>query len=284
MKPLCMIALFFVVACLPAVAEESASSTRILLLTKSSGFEHSVIKHDDSGSSLVDRVMAEIAAGMGATITCTKDASLVAEESLKHYDVVILYTSGNLRQEGTDGHPAMPPEGPDALLDWIRAGGGFVGFHAATDTFSSGTDTPSPYTDMIGAEFKTHGQQFRGTVKPVGAHPAMAALEEPWELADEWYLFNSLNRDNIHVLALLEIGRERKKQRMYDIPDYPMIWCRAFGDGRVLYNGMGHREDVWEHPRFQALVADHIRWVRGDGPLQAEPNYASVVPETVEKP
>lgn len=268
----------------PAGAEESPPATRILLLTKSSGFEHSVIKHDDSGTSLVDRVMTEVAQGMGATITCTKDASLIQAESLKNYDVVVFYTSGDLRQVGTDGHPPMPPEGPDALLDWIRAGGGFVGFHAATDTFASGGGPPTPYIEMIGGEFQTHGEQFRATVVPVAAHPAIAALAEPWALIEEWYLFRHMNREDIHVLAMLQIGRERARQPMYDIPDYPIIWCRAFGDGRVLYNGLGHRENVWEHPRFKALIADHIRWARGDGPLQAEPNYAAVVPDAVETP
>lgn len=256
-----------------AVAED-APAVRILLLTKSSGFEHSVIKRDDSGTSHVERIMNPLIEEMGGTIVCTKDASLVNAATLQDFDVVIFYTSGVLTDEGEDGNPAMTEEGLEALFDWIRNGGGFIGFHSATDSFRGDGKTPTPYIEMIGGEFVSHGRQFRGTIKKVSKdHPAVTSLPESWKLADEWYLFRHLNTEKMHVIALLEIGRERKRQRMYDIPDYPMIWCSAFGDGRVLYNGMGHREDVWEHPTFKAIVKEHILWAKGEGALNAEPNY-----------
>ncbi|HDP35702.1 MAG TPA: ThuA domain-containing protein [Candidatus Hydrogenedentes bacterium] len=263
-----------------AVADDAPSKPRVLLLTKSSGFEHGVIKNDASGTSHVERIMTPIVEKMGGAITCTKDASMINKASLENYDVVIFYTSGVLTEAGEDGNPPMTAEGPAALFDWIRGGGGFIGFHSATDSFRSGGDTPTPYIEMLGGEFVTHGAQFEGTIRNVSpAHPAIASLPETWSLRDEWYLFRHLNKDAMHVLALLEIGDKGRRQRMYDIPDYPMIWCRAFGEGRVLYNGMGHREDVWEHPAFQAIVEEHIRWASGEGALNADPNYSAVVPE-----
>lgn len=255
-----------------AIAED-APGTRILLLTKSSGFQHSVIKNDGSGTSHVERIMTPLVEKMSATITCTKDASMVNAESLANYDVVVFYTSGVLTEVGEDGNPAMSEEGLEALFTWIRNGGGFIGFHSATDSFKSSGDTPTPYIEMIGGEFVTHGAQFRGTIKKVSAgHPAVASLPDSWKLQDEWYIFRLLNKETMHVLAMLEIGRERKKQDKYDIADYPMIWCSAYGKGRVLYNGMGHREDVWEHDTFKAMVEEHIRWAAGEGELDAEPN------------
>ena len=260
-----------------AVATETAPRPRILLLTKSSGFEHSVIKHDRRGTSHVERILTPLVDEMGGSLLCTKDASLINAETLEDYDVVIFYTSGVLTEVGEDGNPPMTEEGLEAFFTWIRNGGGFIGFHSATDSFRSNGDTPTPYIEMLGGEFITHGAQFEGTIRNVSAgHPAAKSLPESWDIQDEWYLFRHLNKEHLHVLALLEIGDERQKQKMYDIPDYPMIWCRAYGDGRVLYNGMGHREDVWEHPTFKALVEEHIRWAAGEGSLNADPNYEAV--------
>jgi len=225
----------------------------------------------------VERIMTPMVKEMGGALTCTKDASLINAESLKNYDVVIFYTSGVLTEVGEDGNPAMTAEGLEALFAWIRDGGGFIGFHSATDSFRSGSDSVTPYIEMIGGEFVKHGAQFEGTVKKVSKdHPAAASLPESWPLRDEWYLFTKLNKETMHVIALLEIGKEREKQRIYDIADYPIVWCSAFGEGRVLYDAIGHREDVWEHPTFQAIVKEHILWAKGEGALNADPNYKAL--------
>jgi uncharacterized protein len=264
----------------PYISGAEEAGPRILLFTKSAGFEHSVIKNDDSGTSHVERILGVLAKEMGAILECTKDGSRINAATLENVDVVIFYTSGNLTESGGDGNPAITPAGLDELFAWIRKGGGFLGFHAATDSFRSEGDQPTPYIQMLGAEFVTHGAQFKGTIKKIDKdHPAVVSLPESWELQDEWYLFRRFNKETMHVLALLDPGDTGRKQKIYNIPDYPMIWCSAFGDGRVLYNGMGHREDVWEHPTFKALVKEHILWVDGKGPLDATPNYNDVVPQ-----
>jgi type 1 glutamine amidotransferase len=268
-----MIAVLILCAAAGSALAQDTPAVRVLLLTKSAGFQHSVIKNDDSGTSHVERIMKPIIEEMGGTIMCTKDASQVNAESLKNYDVVVFYTSGVLTEVGEDGNPAMTEEGLEALFAWIRNGGGFIGFHSATDSFRSSGDTPTPYIEMIGGEFVKHGAQFKGTIKKVSPnHPAATSLPETWPLRDEWYLFRLLNTKTMHVIALLEIGKERDKQEIYNIPDYPMIWCSAYGEGRVLYNGMGHREEVWEHDTFKSMIKEHLLWAKGEGALNAEPN------------
>ena len=51
----------------------------------------------------------------------------------------------------------LPLPDKQAFLDWIKSGKGFVGMHAATDTFPG---FPG-YTAMIGGHFKTHGAQVK---------------------------------------------------------------------------------------------------------------------------
>lgn len=265
-------------------ATETAEGLKILVVTTSQGFEHSVVKREDGELSLVERVLIDVAQGMGAQITTTKNASLVNAANLENYDVVIFYTTGNLTEGTPEGYPPMPENGVEALKEWIANGGGFIGFHAATDTFRSGAANPvTPYVEMIGGEFEWHGAQFIGTVRLTSPdHPTVARFPQGWTFNEEWYAFAHLNRDAIHVIAVLQIGDERGRQERYNVPDYPMIWCRAIGDGRLFYNGIGHREDIWEHPVFQDHIVDAIRWAAGEGETMAEPNYFEVVPDSIE--
>ncbi len=264
-----------------AVTVAHADGLRILYLSKSSGFQHSVVATQKGQPSHSDKVLTEVARRMGATITCTKDAGLVNAENLKNYDLVIFYTTGDLTRPGNqDQGTVMAGDGVSDLLTWLKQGGGFMGFHAATDTFhETRPGQPTPYIRMIGAEFRTHGAAFEGILDVVDtAHPAMAHFKDGWKIRDEWYLFKNMNRENMHVLALLNPGDHGSVDTKYDIPAYPIVWCMSYGKGRVYFNGMGHFEDVWSNGDFQQVVADAITWTTGKGQLDAAPNYDTTVP------
>lgn len=255
--------------------------TRILYLSKSSGFEHAAVKRTDDQPSVSEKILTQLAEEHGAEITCTKDASLINAENLRKYDVVIFYTTGVLTETGTDGQPAMGPDGLKDLIAWVNHGGGFVGLHAATDTFGTPKDQePNDYTKLIGGTFDLHGDQFDGPVRIVDpTHPAVEGLPVEWTIHEEWYRFNHLDKENLHVLAILDTTTERAKQEKYNVPSYPIIWCKTVGKGRVYYNGLGHNKSVWNDPTFQTSVVNGVRWALGEGPAQAEPNYKEVVPD-----
>ena len=272
------LALIAVLGLLPVSSAED-SDAQVLLLSKSQGFQHQPIAEKDGQDSQVEIILRDMLAERGMTLTATKDAGSINAENLKSYQLVIFYTQGDLREAGLDGHPPMGPGGVEALTEWIEAGGGFMGFHSATDTLRSNASDPvTPYTKMIGAAFRTHGSQFTGTLRAVDSkHPAMAHLPDGFSIKDEWYVFQQMNTDAIHVLALLDSGEERAKQRKYDLEPYPIVWCRALGEGRIYYSAMGHRPDVWENETFLSSVDDAVAWATGEGPTRAEPNYADAV-------
>ena len=286
-RPLLLALALLLLAATPTLASEADDPVRVLFLSKSSGFEHSAIKRTDGHPSHVDTVLAELAAERDFEITSTKDAGLINAAQLANFDVVIFYTTGDLTQRGGtgegwfrgDGNSPMSADGVSDLIAWIEAGGGFVGFHPATDTFHGENDEVTPYVGMIGGEFIHHGAQFPGIVRVADAgHPTMKSVEDGWKIMDEWYLFKNVAEDKLHVLALMDPGEERAKQEVYDIAPYPIVWCRELGSGRVLYNAMGHREDVWDHEMFQAWVGDTIEWAAGEGEAAAAPNWGDVVP------
>jgi len=227
----------------------------------------------------VNKTLAGLSKELGVEILATKDASLINAENLKKYKVVIFYTTADLTTEGTDKQPPMGPNGQAELLDWVRNGGGFIGYHCASDSFHTpdGGEV-TPYVKMLGGEFRAHHKQFKGTVRVVDkSHPTMKRVPKEWNILDEWYLFTNLNAETMHVLAVLDPGPERQVQEQYNIPSYPIIWCSEFGKGRVYYNAMGHREDVWDNRDFQNSVVDAVHWVMGKGKTDAKPNLNEIM-------
>ena len=264
------------------LAAGCATHNDALFLSKSETYEHSCISYKNGFPSHVGKVLAGLSDQLDANIVCTKDATLLDAETLKNYNLVILYTQGDITQQGVDdgGKPATAT-GQTALVDWVRNGGALLAYHATCDMYHSlPEEPPTPFIEMLGGEFHTHGQQFKGTLKVTDpSHPTMARVKNNWQVYDEWYVLRKYNTEEIHVLALLDPGDERAKQEKYDLPSYPVIWCRTYGKGRIYYNAMGHREDVWTNPDFQDTVVDAARWVTGHGRAQAASNYAAVVPK-----
>lgn len=235
---------------------------RVLFLSKSSGFEHPVIRTVDGQPSVVESVLSDIAIDLGATLTSTKDASQINAENLRNFDVVIFFTSGDLTQPGTDGQTPMSEQGLGDLLEWIRRGGGFIGLHSASDTFhSESSESVSDYIEMLGGEFRQHGTQFEGRLLLADPdHPTMADLPEEWILTEEWYLFTNVKTDAIHPLLVFDPGAEGDTQPIYDVDPYPIAWWRCYGLGRVYYTGLAHNADTWQQPSMHTMVQNAIEW------------------------
>src|SRR4051812_30143900 len=143
---------FALICALTAVrfAEAAAAPKKILFFTKSSNFEHSVIKERNGQPSFAAQVLAELGPKHGIEFTFSKDGSLFTPEYLAQFDAFCFYTSGDLTAKGKDGNPPMTPAGKQAFLEAIRNGKGFIGVHSAADTFHTDetetTDTNQPRT------------------------------------------------------------------------------------------------------------------------------------------
>ncbi len=260
---------------------------RILFFTKSSGYEHSVIKKSGGEPSHAEGVLLELARAHGWEITHTKDGSVFTKEGLAKYDAVFFYTTGDLTTAGTDQTPPMTAAGKAALLDAIRNGKGFIGAHSATDTFhspvsgfASAGEKADPYIQMIGGEFIQHGkQQNARMISADPKFPGCAELGGGFELFEEWYSFKDYQQD-LHVILVQDTEGMAKTGRdsVYHRPPYPATWTRLHGKGRVFYTSMGHREDVWTNPVFQRILTGGIVWVLGEAQADLAPNLDRVAP------
>lgn len=45
--------------------------------------------------------------------------------------------------------------------------------------------------------------------------------------------------------------------------DFVAAWRKLHGRGRVFYTALGHREDVWENPRYRQHLMGALRWALG---------------------
>jgi type 1 glutamine amidotransferase len=207
----------------------------------------------------------------------------VFDGDLAQYDAFLFFTTGDLTEAGTDEMPPMSALGKQALLSAIREGKGFIGVHSASDTFHSKGNRfetqahPDPFIAMLGGEFISHGSQQEARVKVVDPKfPGLLGSGEAFTIKEEWYSLKNFAKD-IHVLLVLETDGMRGSE--YKRPPFPLAWARKEGKGRVYYNAMGHRDDVWTSERFQEMLAGAVVWAADGTEAALVANMSQVTPQ-----
>ncbi len=255
----------------------AAKPKKILYFTKSSGFQHSVVKRTAGQLSHSEKILVEIGAKNGFDVTPSKDGRIF-DGAHEAFDAFVFYTSGDLTKAGNeDQSPAMSAKGKQALLNAVREGKGFFGIHAATDSFRLPGEAIDPYIAMLGGEFISHGAQQKARMTVVDpTFPGMGELGAGFEMHEEWYAFKKFAQD-MHVLLVHETKGMEGEQ--YDRPPFPGTWARKHGEGKVFYTSLGHREDVWTHRIFEQILVGALNWVTGLAAGDVPSNMAAVTPE-----
>jgi uncharacterized protein len=281
----------------------AAKTKPVLLFTKSSGFEHAVIKTTNGQPSIMETALRNFSAKNHFELTASKDGRIFDSKEFHSYAAVIFFTTGDLTQEGTDKNPPMTPQGKQTLLDSIHQGKlGFVGVHAASDTFHTQPDPQDlsnryvahgeqsdPYIRMLGGEFIIHGQskdprlQTANVIISDPNFPGLEGAHSPVSLMEEWYSMKDFAPD-LHVICTLDTST--MNGNAYKRPPYPVVWARMDGRGKVFYTAIGDRPENWENPFHLNLLAGGIRWAIGDAKASVEPNlktaasgYAEIPPK-----
>jgi type 1 glutamine amidotransferase len=275
-----------------------ASNKSVLVFTKSSGFEHDVVKRVGGKPSLVDDTINELGNQHGFSAGVTKDGRIFDSKEFHSYAAVVFFTTGDLTTLGTDGKPPMSAKGKQELLDAVRDGMGFVGVHAASDTFHTPPDPADlsnryiahgnqedPYLKMLGGEFIVHGREPRlqdaNLIVNDPKFPGLEGATSPVSFNEEWYSMKDFVPD-LHVILTLDT--QGMKGECYQRAPYPVTWARMHGKGRVFYTAMGDRPENWGNKFFLNLVAGGIRWSIGDADAQLDANLKQAAPGYAEIP
>lgn len=135
---------------------------------------------------------------------------------------------------------------------------------------------------MLGGEFIKHGSQQKATMHVIDPKfPGFENHKEDFALQEEWYSLKEFH-DNLHVLLVQET--EGMKDNEYKRGPYPATWARMYGQGRVFYTSMGHREDVWTNPLFQDILMGGMSWAVRNVDADVTPNLKTAAPHYADIP
>src|SRR5215475_4214615 len=231
-------------AILPCRAQDQ--STRILYFTHSAGYRHEVIPASQD-------VLQRIGATAGFEISVSEDVAVFTAENLRRYGAVMFFTTGEL---------PMSHAQQVAFTDFIRAGGGFLGVHSATDTFYRWPE----YGKLIGGYFDQHPWHEAVRIDVADrSDPLVAFMGASISLLDEIYQIRDFDVGGSHVLLRLDPAQvDLTRDNVHPHPyGWPLAWTRAYGNGRVFYTALGHEEAVWRDARYQTLLRNAVRWAIG---------------------
>ncbi len=209
----------------------TGGTAMILVFSKTTGYRHASIKDGIAA-------LRALAAEHKVEAVFTEDAAdFTAENLAKYRAVVFLSTSGTLFNDGQRA----------AFEQYIRAGGGYVGIHSASDT-----EYHWPwYGSLVGAYFHEHPAIQQATVDVEdAAYAKVWQLPQHWVRSDEWYNFRSNPRTaapHVHVLISLD---ESTYHGGTMGTDHPLAWQHEFDGGRAWYTGMGHTSESYADPLF----------------------------------
>lgn len=225
----------------------AAQPRRMLYVTHSAGFRHGSIEASR-------RVLEQIAARSGALeIVSTEDLSRLTAENLRNYDSVLFFTSGEL--------PLSDRQRSD-LLEFVRGGKGFGGFHSATDTLYNWPE----YGELIGGYFDGHPwtQEVAVDIEDPD-HPATRGFPNSFRIREEIYQHRNFSRDRVRVLMTLDTGSVNLGVQGVNRTDgdFALAWIRNYGQGRVFYSALGHFDETWLDVRIQGMLLGALQWLAG---------------------
>jgi type 1 glutamine amidotransferase len=237
---------------------DAAPLTRVLVFTKTAGFRHSAIP---AGIAAI----RQLGADNGFAVVATENAASFTTANLAKFQAVVwLSTTGDVLDAS---HQA-------AFESYIKAGGGYVGVHAAADTEH---DWPW-YGNLVGAYFAGHPAPQVATLRVEDRGNASTAhLPTTWTRADEWYDFQTNPRARVRVLlSLFEASYAGGV-----MGDHPIAWCQSVAGGRSWYTALGHTEESYADPAFVRMLLGGIRIAAGAvaadcSPRPAEPSEMRV--------
>ncbi|HLK61204.1 MAG TPA: ThuA domain-containing protein [Chthonomonadaceae bacterium] len=265
-----------------ATPQPEKPKKHLLVVTVTKGFRHDSIPVAEQTIQMLGEKTGEWETDFVRT-----DEDMQAKmtpEALKNYDgIVFANTTG-----------VLPLPDPQGFLDWIKAGHGFAAMHSGSDTFhdwpGGAKGEVSAYADMLGGEFLTHHSQCA-----ISAHvadpksPALAPIAKaaiPMQSAvgvdlhqhtqafkngknvtleafDEIYLLKNNDPSKVHVLLWLDKYPNDGSPDANKPEIHLISWVKSYGTGRVFYTELGHRQEMWRDPLYQAHITGGLEFILG---------------------
>ena len=137
------------------------------------------------------------------------------------------------------------------VLEFVSSGKGFIGLHGASASFKSHLK----YFEMLGGRFIGHKEQKEIDIFISDQnHPITKGILD-FSFKDEPYRHDFSMSNDIHILAKADYHDE-------DDPELePIMWVKSYGNGRVFYCALGHRNISLKDEFFQTIILKAVKWV-----------------------
>ncbi len=281
------LAILLTVAALPAAAEgegptpeDEEEIPHVVMFTRTDGFRHGSIEHG-----------VEVVQGLAAS---TGDFTVFHTEQTEDFTPELFAEADVILFANTTGEHPFTDEQKQAFEDWVVAGGGFMGVHAAADT---NYDWPF-YQELVGAAFDSHPHTGGTGIAPLDEatvqvespdHPIHAdTVGDSFTLAEEYYLWQESPRATQDVQVLLSLDESTAfgvgfsgtvaAGPVYNDygDDQPLEWVKSYrGHNRVWYTNLGHYEATWDREDWQARFLNALDWVVEGTHTEPEPEPAA---------
>lgn len=257
-----------IAAAVPAQPRAAAASPRkILVFYRTEGYVHPSI-------SYLNEALRQIGAKTGAYQSdFSDDMAVFTPANLARYDAVVF--------QNTTGLAFKDPAQRQALLDYVKSGKGFVGIHAASDSFYTWPEGQ----DLIGGLF--HGHPWKSIDTEAvklddPTSPVVAAFGGKgfWLREEIYQIVGPYSRAKERVLLSLDMTKAEDyrgpEKLVRTDADFPIAWIKNYGKGRVFYTSIGHNPDLFKQPEILQFYLDGIQFALGDLAADATPRTTPV--------
>jgi type 1 glutamine amidotransferase len=267
-----------IAAAAPAKATASpAKARRVLVFTLSPGYRH-------AATPMVSRTIELLGKKTGAyETTISEDASAFESDSLRRFDAVVMNNNcgayflpadfAKLPEDQRKQAKAREARLRKSLEEFVRGGGGFVGFHSCLYT-PDYVDWPE-YGQLIGGLVPGHPwtQRIRVLLDDPN-HPLCAAFGgKAFEIREETYqVLAPYSREKLRVLLRLDMTSVDPAKGARKDGDYALAWVKEYGKGRVFYTALTHFEDNLATSALLRFYLDGIQYALGDLAADATPS------------
>lgn len=163
-------------------------------------------------------------------------------EQIFEYPVVLLTKSNNI--SASDESPWMTSTNEQAFTQYVQGGRGLLAVHSGT----AGYEKNTVLRRLLGGVFVSHPEQCPVTTHVQTGHP-LTEGSDSFIVKDEHYV---MELDDPQAEVFMTTTSEHGEQ--------PGGWTRTEGKGRVCVLTPGHNLEVWQHPSFQTLLHNALRW------------------------
>jgi putative membrane-bound dehydrogenase-like protein len=152
----------------------------------------------------------------------------------------------------TNNQPIEKPELRRRISEHVAQGSGLFVVHPAT--WFNWTDWPEFNAQLVGGGARSHEDYGEFEVRALAPrHELLKGVDHPFRIRDELY---RVELDPAGKSEVLLQGYSLSSGR-----DYPVLWLRTLGKGRIVGLSLGHDGAAHEHRAYQTLYTNIVRWL-----------------------